>query len=111
MTFRLLCWLWLALLAGSGLAQQPGAAPLANAPEVLARDLGEHILRIDVSVKDMYGRQESRPVPITVYRPKGEGPFPWLFSTMGVPSRPNALRRAATGLRPSRATWSPKDLW
>ncbi|MCX7231969.1 MAG: hypothetical protein NTY26_00525 [Burkholderiales bacterium] len=83
MTFKYFYWLWLALLAGPGLAQQPGAAPLANAPEVLARDLGEHILRIDVSVKDMYGRQESRPVPITVYRPKGEGPFPLVVFNHG----------------------------
>ena len=101
MTFRLPCWLWLALLAGSGLAQQPGAAPLANAPEVLARDLGEHILRIDVSVKDMYGRQESRPVPITVYRPKGEGPFPLVVFNHG---RAVEAKRAAQGrYRPEAA--------
>jgi dienelactone hydrolase len=54
-----------------------GAAATASAqtpaPEVWAKDMREEVVRINVTVTDMYGRRETRPMPITLFRPAGEG--------------------------------------
>lgn len=63
----------LCLLAVPAQGQEAAAKPVA---EVLAQDLREEVLRFDATVKDMFGRQETKPVPVTVYRPQGDGPFP-----------------------------------
>jgi dienelactone hydrolase len=42
----------------------------------LAADLNEEIHRIPVTVKDLHGREETRRIPLTLYRPPGAGPFP-----------------------------------
>ncbi|MBI3369374.1 MAG: dienelactone hydrolase family protein [Burkholderiales bacterium] len=70
------CWiaLW---AAGLAFAQ---TAPEENPP---AADLREEIVRIPVTVKDLYGRQETRPIPITIYRPAGDGPFPLIVYNHG----------------------------
>jgi dienelactone hydrolase len=58
-------------------------------------------VRIDVTVKDMYNRQETRPMPITIYRPPGDGPFPMVVFNHG---RAPQERRAAQGrFRPEHA--------
>ena len=54
-------------------AQEAAAKPVA---EVMAQDMREEVLRLDATVKDFFGRQETKPVPVTVYRPQGDGPFP-----------------------------------
>ena len=58
----------------------PVAAPVT---EVLAKDLQEEIVRIQATVKDLYGREATKPVPITIYRPAGEGPFPLVVFNHG----------------------------
>jgi dienelactone hydrolase len=64
-----------------------GAASIAwaqtPAPEVWARDLREEVVRIEVTVKDMYGRQEARAIPLTLFRPAGAGPHPLVVFNHG----------------------------
>jgi dienelactone hydrolase len=87
-------------LQGAALAQADVQAPslpagAASAPrEVLARDLREEVLRTQATVKDMYGREETRPMPITVYRPPGDGPFPLVVFNHG---RAVEAKRATQG--------------
>ncbi len=69
----------------------PVAAPVT---EVLAKDLQEEIVRIQATVKDLYGREATKPVPITIYRPAGEGPFPLVVFNHG---RSVAEKRAQQG--------------
>jgi dienelactone hydrolase len=72
-----------------------GFAQTANpAPEIFAKDMREEIVRIDVTVKDLYNKQETKPVPITIYRPKGDGPFPLVVFNHG---RAVTDKRAAQG--------------
>jgi len=72
-------WCW-ASVSVWALDANPAATPAA---EVLAKDMREEVVRIQVTVKDMYGREATRPVPITIYRPAGEGPFPLLVFNHG----------------------------
>ncbi len=53
------------------------------ATDVLAKDLQEEVVRIQATVKDLYGREATKPVPITIYRPTGEGPFPLVVFNHG----------------------------
>lgn len=70
-------------------------------PEVFARDLKEEIVRINVTVKDFFGRQETRTIPITIFRPEGNGPYPFVVFNHG---RPVQSKRAAQGrYRPEHA--------
>jgi dienelactone hydrolase len=57
----------------------------AQTPEepALAKDLYEEIHRIDVTVKDLYNRSESKKIPLTVFKPNGEGPFPLVILNHG----------------------------
>ena len=50
-----------------------GIATQIKVEEVLAKDMREEVVRINVTVTDMYGRRETRPMPITLFRPAGEG--------------------------------------
>ena len=59
---------------GQAGAQNPAATPPAE--PVLAADLREEIQHIPVTVSDLYARQETRQIPITVFRPAGAGPHP-----------------------------------
>lgn len=59
------------------------AGAQAPAPEVWARDLREEVVRIDVTVQDLHGRQETRAIPLTLYRPAGEGPHPLVVFNHG----------------------------
>ncbi len=86
---RLLGWFVAALAlawAASALAQ---GAP-AEEP-VLAQDLHEQVLRLPVTVKDSFGRQETRPIALTVFKPAGDGPFPLVIVSHG---RATSERRA-----------------
>lgn len=86
---------WLAvLLCGWGLASaqlQPPAAPASAAPVALARDLREEVEPLLVTLRDMNGREETRSIPLTWYRPPGDGPFPLAILSHG---RDPAPRRA-----------------
>jgi dienelactone hydrolase len=89
LALQLTCSLW-------AQDEKPGAAP-----EVLAKDLREEVLRTQTTVKDMFGRQETMPVPITVYRPPGDGPHPLVVFNHG---RAVEAKRAAQGrYRPEAA--------
>jgi dienelactone hydrolase len=68
-----------------------------NAPTdepALAQDLHEQVLRLPVSVKNIYGREESRNIALTVFKPSGNGPFPLVIMSHG---RATADRRAQQG--------------
>jgi dienelactone hydrolase len=74
-------------------------APAATVQEAMARDLREEIVRIAVTVKDLYGRQETRPMPITIFRPAGDGPFPLVVFNHG---------RAVADKRAPQGRWRPE---
>lgn len=57
--------------------------PFSGRAQQLALDINESVSSIDVSVKDMYGRQESGKVVITQFKPAGPGPFPVVILSHG----------------------------
>jgi len=71
------CFLALVLGVGCDVFAQTPQAP------ALAKDLNEEIHRIDVTVKDVYNRSETRKIPLTVFKPDGEGPFPLVILNHG----------------------------
>ena len=82
---------WLALAACFGVAIASAQTP---APEVWAKDMREELVRINVTVSDMYGRRETRAMPITIFRPVGEGKHPLVVFNHG---RAVEAKRAAQG--------------
>ncbi|MBL8387181.1 MAG: hypothetical protein JNK17_02995 [Hydrogenophaga sp.] len=54
----------------------PTARWTAASEPPLAADLHEELQWLSVTVKDLTGRAETRQIPVTVYRPSGDGPFP-----------------------------------
>jgi dienelactone hydrolase len=85
--------LLLTLLLGAALCTG-AAAQLAPAAEVFAKDMREEIVRIPVTVRDMYQREETRPMAITIFRPPGEGRHPLVIFNHG---RAVTDKRAAQG--------------
>ena len=83
-----------AALAGLAVAQTDpvpaGRAPSDRIP--LAVDLQERIERVTVTVKDRWDREQTMAIPVTVYRPRGEGPFPLVVFNHG-----RTLDRATQG--------------
>lgn len=71
-----------------------GAQGKEVASEVLAKDMQEQIVHLDVSVRDMFGRQETKAIPITIFRPSGAGPFPLVVFNHGRSSKRETQRRA-----------------
>jgi len=86
------------LLALPAHGQDTARKPVA---EVLAQDLREEVLRFEAKVKDMFGRQETKPVPVTVYRPQGDGPFPLFVFNHG---------RAVEAKRAQQGRYRPESL-
>ena len=84
----------LAALLSTGAARAQASAPAATPEEPVARDMQEETQRIPVTVKDMYGREELRQIPVTVFRPRGDGPFPLVIMNHG---RAVESRRAQQG--------------
>ncbi len=77
--------------------QAPPQAPAPASPnpaEPIALDLREAVHRIEVRVNDMFGREASRRIPITVFRPPGDGPHPLIILSHG---RAPAEQRAQQG--------------
>jgi len=87
----------LRLLLG-GLASAAAALAAAqNTPAdepSLAQDLHEQVLRLPVTVKSQYGREETRNIALTVFKPSGDGPFPLVIMSHG---RATSDRRAQQG--------------
>jgi dienelactone hydrolase len=73
---RLLALLW-------GLVAACAAAQTVPPAEPMARDLHEDLQRLTVTVKDLYGREETRQIPLTTFRPAGDGPFPLVVMNHG----------------------------
>lgn len=79
----------------AGLCATLAAAQTAPADDsVLAQDLREQVLRLPVTVKDGFGRQETRSIALTVFRPAGEGRHPLVIMSHG---RGTAERRSQQG--------------
>ncbi len=70
-------------LACSGITQAQPVPEPGLTVEVVAKDMREETVRIPVTVKDMYGRQETRTIPIIIFRPPGDGPFPLVVFNHG----------------------------
>lgn len=69
--------------------------------DMLAKDMNEQIVHINVTVKDYFGRQETRAIPVTVFRPDGNDRHPFLVFNHG---RAPEDKRAAQGrYRPEHA--------
>lgn len=100
--------MWRAALthALAGLLAAACALPLRAQPagDRIAADLREEIHRVPVTVKDLFGRQESGSIALTVFRPAGEGPFPAVLFSHG---------RAPGDLRASqgRQRFEPQARW
>ena len=62
-----------AVLALAFVAPAPRAAADV---ERIALDLREQVDHIAVTERDLYGRQGSGSIPLTIFRPPGDGPFP-----------------------------------
>lgn len=82
------------LLAAAALLWASVAAAQTDVPPL--RDLREETRQISVTVKDLYSRQETRQIPVTIFRPKGEGPFPLVIMNHG---RAVTDKRAAQGIQ------------
>ena len=83
------------LLAMPAQGQETAAKPVA---EVLAQDLHEEVLRFQATVTDMFGRQETKSVPVTIYRPPGAGPFPLFVFNHGRAVEAKRVRRFMAAL-------------
>jgi dienelactone hydrolase len=72
------------LVLGLVVSTLAAASPApARAEEAAALDMREQIQRVPVTVKDMFGRQETKPITITIFRPRGDGPFPLAIMNHG----------------------------
>lgn len=71
-----------------------GAMPTERRVIDTKSDLHEQVVRIDVTVTDRTGHTQTRPMPITIFRPNGPGPFPLAVFNHG---RPTAENRASQG--------------
>lgn len=82
------------LLVAAAAAAAAQAQTIAPAEETLAQDLQEQVVRIPVTVKNIYSREETRQIPVTVFRPAGAGPYPLVIMNHG---RGPAERRSQQG--------------
>jgi dienelactone hydrolase len=86
------------LLATPARSQEAVAKPSA---EVLAQDLREEVLRFQGTVNDMFGRQETKTVPDTVYHPQGDGLIPLVVFNHG---------RAVEAKRAQQGRYRPESM-
>ena len=101
--------LCLAAAGGSAFAQETTTATAwsAAAERAPAVDLREELLKVRVTVKDMYGRAETREIPVTIYRPADDAKHPLVVFNHG---RATTDKRAMQGRsRPEQqARWLVK---
>lgn len=72
-------------------AQAPAVTPAEPPP---ALDLHEQVIRVSVTVRNLYQREQTREIPVTVFRPAGAGPWPLVVMNHG---RATADKRASQG--------------
>lgn len=94
-------WWLAAALSLLAMPAQGQETATKSAAEVLAQDLHEEVLRFEATVKDVFGRQETKPIPVTVYRPQGDGPFPLFVFNHG---------RAVEAKRAQQGRYRPEPL-
>ncbi len=77
--------MWRRSIAAGAFAVLAAAWVHAQTPadEPPLRDLHEAVQHIAVTVKDRYGREETRDIPVTILRPGGDGPFPLVIMNHG----------------------------
>ena len=83
--------------AGASAQAQDTTAPTAwsaAAERAPAVDLREELKMLRVTVKDMYGRAETREIPVTIYRPAGDAKHPLVVLNHG---RATTDKRATQG--------------
>ncbi|MFP8779625.1 dienelactone hydrolase family protein [Hydrogenophaga sp. RWCD_12] len=101
--------LCLAAAGGSAFAQETTTATAwsAAAERPPAVDLREELQKVRVTVKDMYGRAETREIPVTIYRPADDAKHPLVVFNHG---RATTDKRAMQGRsRPEQqARWLVK---
>lgn len=92
--------LFLVSAAGTALAQLSTTpwSPAAERPPAV--DLREELHKVRVTVKDMYGRTETKEIPVTIYRPAGEARHPLVVLNHG---------RATTDRRPMQGRSRPEQ--
>ena len=74
-----------------GVTQHTAAQDLQPpAPEQLALDIREAIVRVPVTVKDAFNKEISGDVLVTTFRPQGTGPFPLVVMNHGRKSETRA---------------------
>ena len=96
-----LAWAQSVAPAASAASTAPVASATSATERAPALDLQETVLRTQVTVKNLYRREETRPLPITMYRPAGAGPYPLVVFNHG---RAVPAQRAAQGrFRPEAA--------
>jgi dienelactone hydrolase len=52
-----------------------------------AADLREEVQHLSVATKDLHGKAASGQIPVTIYRPAGNGPFPLVIMNHGRPTK------------------------
>ncbi len=67
----LLAMLWIATYA------------VANAQDILHKDINESVVRVPVSVSDIYNKPYNTDIALTIFKPNGEGPFPLVVINHG----------------------------
>lgn len=77
-----LAWLLAALVGAVSLAVRPAAAQAAEAERV-ALDLAEQVIPLTVKARNRFGREVEGTIPVTSFRPAGDGPFPLVIVNHG----------------------------
>lgn len=83
-----------ALILASAIALVASAWGQAPAEPPRAADLREEVQHISVKTQDLYGKPAEGNIPVTIFRPAGDGPFPLVIMNHG---RATKDKRGATG--------------
>ncbi len=73
------------LILASALVLVTSAWAQAPAEPVRAADLREEVQHIAVKTQDLYGKPAEGNIPVTIFRPAGDGPFPLVIMNHGRP--------------------------
>ena len=73
------------LILASAIFLATSAWAQAPAEPVPAADLREEVRHIPVKTQDLYGKAAEGLIPVTIFRPTGDGPFPLVIMNHGRP--------------------------